>query len=122
MKIISSKVHGVRSYLTVVFLVAAPTLFQMEGILCSFTYALAGVHFVLTALTGFELGIVKVIPFKVHGIIEVVVSVALAGVGFWFRSNGNELGFYFYVALAIIILIVFALTDFKSGTATLKTT
>lgn len=116
MKIISSKVHGILDYATVIFLLAAPTLFKMEGTLCTFTYVLAGVHFALTALTAFEVGLVKVIPFKVHGIIEVVVAAVLTGVAFWFKRNDNELGFYFYLGLAIVIMIVFLLTDFKSTT------
>lgn len=115
MKIISSKVHGILDYLTVIFLIAAPTLFNMEGTLCKFTYALAGIHFLLTALTNFEPGIFKVIPFRIHGLIEVIVSVTLIAVAFWFNSNGDHLGFYFYMVLAIIILIVFLLTDFKDS-------
>lgn len=115
MKIISSKAHGVLDYATVVFLLAAPTIFQMEGTLSTFTYALAAVHFTLTALTAFEVGLIKVIPFRIHGILEVVVSIALAGVAFWFRSNDNDLGFYFYVGLAIVIMIVFLLSDFTSA-------
>ena len=115
MKIISSKVHGILDYLTVIFLFAAPTLFKMEGTLCTFTYSLACIHFLLTALTDFEVGIFKVIPFRIHGLIELVVSVALITVAFWFNSNGSELGFYFYIGLAVVILIVFLLTDFKGS-------
>ena len=116
MKIISSKAHGLLDYATVVFLLAAPTIFGMEGTLCTFTYVLAGVHFALTALTAFEVGLVKVIPFRIHGLLEVVVAVALAGVALWFRSNENDLGFYFYLGLAIVIMIVFLLTDFTTAT------
>jgi hypothetical protein len=113
MKIISSKMHGILDYFTVLFLLAAPTIFKMEGSLCTFTYVLAGVHLMLTALTNFEPGIFKVIPFRIHGVIELIVSVALIAVAFWFSSNGSDLGFYFYIGLAIVILIVFLLTDFK---------
>lgn len=109
--------HGYLDYATVLFLLAAPSLFKMEGTLSTFTYGLAAVHFILTALTAFEVGLVKVIPFRVHGLIEFVVAIALAGVGLWFRNDGNDLGFYFYVALAIVILIVFLLTDFKRAPA-----
>ncbi|MDQ3683335.1 MAG: hypothetical protein M3352_09720 [Bacteroidota bacterium] len=115
MKIISSKAHGILDYATVVFLLAAPTIFQMKDTLCTFTYVLAGVHFALTALTAFEVGLVKFIPFRIHGMLEVVVSIALAGIALWFRNSGNDLGFYFYIGLAIVIMIVFLLTDFKSA-------
>lgn len=115
MKIISSRVHGILDYLTVLFLFAAPTIFKMEGSLAIFTYALACIHFLLTALTNFEPGIFKVIPFRIHGLIELIVSVALIAVAFWFNSDGNVLGFYFYMCLAIVILVVFLLTDFKGS-------
>ena len=87
----------------------------MEETLCTFTYVLAGVHFALTALTSFEVGLVKVIPFKVHGMIEVVVAAALTALALWFKNEGNELGFYFYLGLAVVIIIVFLLTDFRSS-------
>jgi len=115
MKIISSKAHGLLDYATVIFLLLAPSIFGMEGSLSTFTYVLAGVHFALTALTAFEVGLVKLIPFRIHGVLEIVVSIALAGVALWFRNDGNDLGFYFYIGLAIIIMIVFVLTDFKSS-------
>ncbi len=115
MKIISSKVHGILDYATVIFLLLSPGLFNMEGTLRTFTFVLAGVHFALTALTAFEVGLVKLIPFRIHGILEVVVSIALAGVAIWFRNDGNDLGFYFYAGLAIVIMVVFVFTDFKTA-------
>lgn len=120
MKIISSKVHGILDYLTVIFLFAAPTLFKMEGTLCTFTYALGGIHLLLTALTNFEVGIFKVIPFKIHGLIEFIVAVVLIAVAFWFKSSSSELGFYFYLGLAGVILIVFLLTNFKGSQTRIK--
>lgn len=113
MKIINSRVHGILDYVTVIFLLASPMLFKMEGTLCTFTYALAGIHFILTVLTRFEFGIFKIIPFRLHGVIEFFVAIILALVSFWFNRNGNELGFYFYIYLALVIMIVFVLTDFK---------
>ncbi len=115
MKIISSKIHGMLDYATVIFLLASPTIFKMEGNLCTITYALAAVHFCLTILTDFEPGLIKVIPFRIHGLIEIIVAVALAALAFWFYNNGDAPGFYFYMALAIVIMIVFILTDFRSA-------
>ena len=117
MKIISPKVHAILDYATVIFLLASPSLFNMESPLSTFTYALAGIHFLLTILTNFPLSLMKVIPFRVHGLIEVVLALALAGVAFWFKSNDSLTGFYFYLVLAVIIMVVFVLTDFKEKSA-----
>jgi len=115
MKIISSKVHGILDYATSAFLLLSPTLFKMDGSLCTITYILGVVHFCLTALTIFGVGIIKIIPFRIHGLIEVVVAIGLAALAFWFYHNDNTLGFYFYMALAVTIMLVFVLTDFKTS-------
>lgn len=115
MKIISSKLHGVLDYIVVVFLLASPMIFKMEGTLSCFTYILAGVHFLLTIFTRFESGIIKLIPLPLHGIIEFFVAIILALVSFWFNRNGNALGFYFYLYFAIAIMIVFITTDYKGS-------
>ena len=121
MKIISSKAHGILDYATAVFLLLSPTLFKMEGELTTITYLLGVVHFTLTILTNFEVGLIKVIPFRIHGLIEVVVALGLAALAFWFYNNTNEFGFYFYMALAVIIMIVFILTDFKTAASKRET-
>lgn len=113
MKIISSKQHGILDYIMVMLLLASPTIFKMDGDLCAITYAFAGAHFLLTILTNFELGIIKLIPFPLHGLIELVVSIAFIFVSFWFNKNGNNLGYYYYLYFAIAILVVFIITDFK---------
>ncbi|MEO6406815.1 MAG: hypothetical protein ABIY51_11695 [Ferruginibacter sp.] len=120
MNIISSRMHGIIDYLLILFLVASPTLFKMEGALCSITYTLAAVHLLLTILTNFELGLVKLIPFRIHGLLELVVAIVLGCLSFWFYKNANVTGFYFYMFLAIAIMIVFILTDFKSSPANVK--
>ena len=82
---VSSKVHGILDYASVLFLLLSPTLFGLPEVTSYFTYALGGIHLVLTALTKFELGIIKVIPLKVHGFIEAIAAVALVAVAFYRR-------------------------------------
>lgn len=115
MNILTSKSHGVLDYIFSIFLLAAPTIFQMEGNLSTITYVLGAAHLLITILTNFELGLIKLIPFRIHGLIEIVVSLLLVALAFWFNSQGSEFGFYFYLALAGVIMIVFTITDFKSG-------
>ena len=78
-----------------------------------FTYVLGAAHLAITALTDFEVGLIKFIPFRIHGLIEIVVSLLLIVAAFWFYNNDSTLGFYYYLAIAGTILIVFILTDFK---------
>ncbi len=113
MKVISSKVHGVLDYLTVIFLILSPSIFNMDDGLRTCTYVLAGLQLIVSILTDYEPGLIKVIPFKVHGLIEMAAAVILAIIAFLFLHNDSETGFYFYLVLAVIYLIVFILTDFR---------
>lgn len=113
MRIISPTAHGIIDYFLVIFLALSPTIFSMEGTLATFTYALSGVHLLLTILTANSTGLIKVIPFRIHGLIEIVVALALTAVAFYFNNQGSTLGFYFYLALVVAILLVFILTNFR---------
>ena len=115
MKILSSKIHGIIDYLFVIFLAASPSIFKMEMPLSCIAYGLGAVHLLLTLLTKFELGLIKVIPFRIHGLIELVVAIALGSLATWYRSKGNDFGFYYFMGLALAILVVFNLTDFKGA-------
>ena len=92
MKIIDSRIHGLIDYLVVVFLLAAPALFGLPATTALFTYVLGGIHLALTMLTKFELGLIKVIPFPLHGWIELAVALALVGVAFYLGGLGRRPG------------------------------
>ena len=73
----SSQVHGILDYLTVVILLISPSLFEMGSKASLFTYTLAIIHLVLTFFTDFEAGAIKIVSFKIHGMIEIIVSIVL---------------------------------------------
>jgi len=117
MKILSPRVHGYLDYLVVVVFLLAPTLFRLEGAPCKISYALAGIHLVLTLVTAFPLGLVKVIPFTVHGALELVVSIALVALPWLLGFAGNAPARNFYVAAGVVIFLVWLVTDYKGAAA-----
>jgi hypothetical protein len=114
MKNLSPRVHGVLDYITVLFLLLSPSLFNMQTTGSMFTYILAIVHLLLTLFTDFPLGAFKIIPLKLHGLIEIVVSIALIVVAVWFRSSGDNVSYYYYLIFAIILFIVWTTSEYKS--------
>lgn len=107
------KLHGIIDYLVVLFLWLSPTIFDLPQVTSIFTYALGGVHLVLTATTNFELGIIKIVPVKVHGMIELIVSIVLLGVAFYLNNLEGELSRNFYIAFAIAVFLTWVITDYK---------
>jgi hypothetical protein len=77
------------------------------------TYSLAGIHFVLTLITNFELGVVKLLPFRLHGTIELIVSITLVGSPWILGFSENYIDRFYYVAFGAAVFIVWTLTDYK---------
>lgn len=115
MKILTPQQHGFIDYAVVVAFLAAPTLFGLTGLSATLSYVLAAVHLLLTVFTAFPLGVVKVIPFPVHGTLELVVSVALVAapwlLGFAGQSNARN----FYVGSGIAVFLVWLITDYAAA-------
>lgn len=120
MKVLNAKVHGIIDYLVVVFLWASPTLFEMPEMTTMFTYILGGIHLILTILTNFPLGLIKVIPFKVHGIIELIVSIALVGIAFYLGNLEGDLSRNFYLGFAVAVFLTWLLTSYEADSTSLN--
>jgi hypothetical protein len=113
MKKITPGVHGILDYLTVLSLLISPSLFEMQVRGLRFTYVLASVHLVLTLFTDFKAGPFKLIPFKIHGLIEIIVSISLIGIAIWFRASGDNVSFYYYLIFSVVLFIVWAASEYK---------
>ena len=114
---ISSKTHGILDYITVLIFALAPSLFSLSETGVAIAYTLAVVHLLMTILTGFSLGIIKVIPFKFHGYVELIVGLVLA-IGPWLAGNIlTETDQLFFSVVGAIILLVWLMTTYKSPLA-----
>jgi hypothetical protein len=113
MKFISPKIHGLIDYLVVVFLFISPTLFGFTGTVAIFTYALGAVHLLLTILTNYPLGILRIIPVTLHASIELLVGVVLIVIAYTlFRDNAEGSKLY-YVIFGTVILLTWLVTDYR---------
>lgn len=119
MKILAPKLHGIIDYVSVAGLLLAPTIFGLQGIAATVAYLLAGIHLVMTVLTDFPLGAVKLVPLKLHGLVEIVVGVSLLVLP-WALASMVELGAngrYFYSAFGAVLIAVWAVTDYAASPA-----
>ncbi len=115
MKFITAKAHGVLDYVVVLLFSVAPTLFHFSTLPATISYALAGVHLALTLFTNFPLGIVKLVPFTLHGYIEALVGPCLVILPFVLRLTAETPALIFYVVCGIVIFSVWLLTNYKSN-------
>ncbi len=111
-KPITSRIHGILDYVVVVLFAVAPTLFGLTGLAATFAYLLAGVHLLMTVLTDFPLGMARVVPFRLHGMVELAVGLVLILLAFvLFEGTGRM----FYASMGAVILLVWFLTDYGAS-------
>jgi hypothetical protein len=77
MKVISDTAHGLLDYLTVAIFAMAPSILGLSGFGALVSYALAAIHLVMTVLTDMPLGVLKIIPIRLHALVEMLVGPVL---------------------------------------------
>ena len=113
MKLLNSKTHGIVDYFFVLFLWASPILFHLPEKTALFIYVLGTIHLLLTVATNFKFGIIKLIPFQFHGWIELIVSIALVGIAFYFESLEGILARNFCLAVAVLVFATWLVTEYS---------
>lgn len=111
MKIISSKTHAILDFITIIALLALPDLVFLTPTAATLSYTLAVIHFIMTITTDFKGGIFKLIPFKVHGYVELAVGIILLVLAFTF-FKGDLTDEIYFACVGLIILILFSITDY----------
>jgi hypothetical protein len=116
MKPISLTLHGAIDYLAVLIFAATPALIGLSGWPAMLSYALAGVHLLMTLLTDFPAGVVKVIPIVLHQWVERIVGPALIILAFIPLNGATQNARIFFGIMGVIILAVERLTAYRSIT------
>ena len=115
MKLLNSKTHSAIDYLVVVFLWLSPRLFNLSYPISTMTYLLGAVHLALTVFTNFHFGLIKIIPVRWHGWVELVVAIVLIPSPLWlggYVMSENLIDKYFFSGFGVAVLITWAVTDY----------
>ncbi|HEV2018362.1 MAG TPA: SPW repeat protein [Gemmatimonadaceae bacterium] len=112
-KPVSARAHGVLDYATVAAFLNAPMVFGFHGTPAAIVYWLAGIHLLMTGCTDFPLGFFMWIPFRIHGVIELLAGIFLLVAPWIFGFAQDVAARNFFLAMAIILLVVIALTDYS---------
>jgi hypothetical protein len=94
MKPIDTKTHGYMDYIMGVFLLASPSLFELDktGMQSTIFYISAAAVFVYSILTHYEVGLVKIIPMKIHLLLDVLSGILLAASPWLFNFHETVYG------------------------------
>ena len=112
-KPVSARLHGVLDYATVAAFLNAPMVFGFHGTPAAIVYWLAGIHLLMTGCTDFPLGVFQWIPFRIHGVIELLAGIFLLVAPWVFGFAQDPAARNFFLAIGIVVLVVVALTDYS---------
>lgn len=112
---IPASLHRLLDFVTVVAFALAPTVLGLTGLPAALAYLLAAVHLAMTLLTKFSSKGARPVPLGFHGVVELIVGLALVALPWLLRWHGTPQ--IFYVAAGAVILLVWALSRYGHAAA-----
>lgn len=110
--------HGIIDYLMVIILIIGPAVAGFGATKqAMFCYLLAAIHFVMTALTRFPLGVMKIIGFPLHGVIEALVSILLIVLPWIANFAAGVHSRNFFMAIGVLLGVIALLTNYRGITS-----
>lgn len=114
---LTAKVHSYLDYITIFFFLMAPSLVPLSETGTLLAYALAIVHFLMTIFTASSLSLIRLIPFQLHGYVELVVSIFLITAPWLLADFFSDTDQFFYTICGILIFVVWFLTSYRNPLA-----
>lgn len=121
MKILSPTAHGFIDVAFITVLVMAPIMFDLEPAVDTACFVLAGGYLLITLLTDFKLGMFRVIPFPVHGWLDLLTGLALLAAPFLFHLESGSSERNLSWLLGVVSVVTWFITDWKGQTRSMMT-
>lgn len=112
MNIISVRAHGILDYGTVAGFSLIPTVFNLAGTPAYLCYLLAVIHLLMTVLTRFPLGIIRIIPLGVHKTVEAVVGPVLVLSPWILGFSPEKMARNVFISVGVLIFAVWLLSEY----------
>ena len=117
MNFLSPRIHGILDYLTVGLFALAPMFLQAEGsqVAILACYVVAGTLLVVSLLTRYPLGALRVIPFPVHGSIEFFTAAGLCALPWIGGFEDLPMSRMFFLGSGLSLFSLWLITDYRGA-------
>lgn len=115
MKLLSASSHGVLDYVVALFFFVGPHITGFTGPARSLAYAIGVVHILLSLITRMPLGVLKTLPFRLHGGVELLVAILLFALPWLanFAQGVHSRNFFWFMGL--IVFVTWLVTDYRGA-------
>ena len=114
MKILSPQSHGFVDYAAVLALFVLPSLFNFTNTPANLCYLLGATQLIVSLLTRYPLGLIKRIPFPLHGYYELVVSLLLIPLPWLIGFSNEDASRNFFVISGASLFVVWLVTNYRA--------
>ena len=101
MRFIPTKIHAALDYLAAITLIALPRALNWDTRLVSLLTIMGVTTLIYTLLTRFEGGVARVLPTKVHLLLDFISGAGLASLPFWLFTDVTSTTRTILIALGI---------------------
>ncbi|MFS4445921.1 hypothetical protein [Maribacter sp. 2307UL18-2] len=108
MKFITKRIHALLDYPVALALIVLPFLLglgESNPLALQLSMATGIAALVLTILTDHHLGILKVVPYRVHLMVDFLVAVVFILAPFIFSFEGMDAYYYWSNGIAVLIVV-----------------
>ena len=115
MKFLDPRTHGLLDYLTVLILAMAPAVLGFEGTPALISYLVALALLVVSLLTAYPISVATVIPFRLHGGIQLLLGIVLVLAPSLLSFSPFDNARPFFAVTGLLMGLLFACTDYKGA-------
>ncbi|WAS96549.1 SPW repeat domain-containing protein [Nannocystis punicea] len=116
MRFVSPRVHGVLDYLFAALFLFAPLWLDFRSDAAQLSaFVIGRTLLVLSLLTRYPLGVLRVIPFPVHGGLEMIAAPVLIALPWLAGFHEASLARNFFVGTGLVLLGLWAITDYRAA-------
>lgn len=112
---LNPRTHGYLDYLGVLFFFVAPSLFGFDEKVANLSYIIAVAYLAMVLLTAYPLGLMKWIPFPIHGGVELALGAFLVASPWLLRFSQAPMERNVMLITGLAILGVWFLTDYRAA-------
>lgn len=121
MKILSPVAHGVIDIAFITALTMAPIMFDLVPAVDTACYVMAGGYLIVTLITDFRFGVLRVLPYPIHGWLDLLTGLGLLVVPFLFGFEAGSAERNLFWILGAVSVVAWFLTDWRAETSSLMT-
>ena len=115
MKVLSPTVHGVLDYGLALLFLLLPGVLDFPPPAAAASYAIGAVYIVASLVTRYPLGVFKLLPFPVHGVIESLMAITWIALPWLMGFAEHTASRNWFVIAGVALLGVVAMTNYRAA-------